>query len=97
MLVDDDGLPGAAGQVDVLDEQGYFIVVVQVGPELFRPGLSVRGLDGHLPGLALEGGQRVQVLLIGVDEVASAGHRGVVLIEVAVVAAGITVSRLQDG
>ena len=97
MLVDDHSVALAAGQIDGLHEQGHLVVGVQVGPDLVGKGLSGHIAHGDLAGLTLEGGQGIQILLIGVDEVAGAGDGGIVLIEETVVAVGIAVGGLQDG
>ena len=73
MFVDDDGVGLAGGKVDGADKEGDLVVGVQVGPQLLGPALGVGGADDHLAGFTLEGGQGVQILLVGVDEVAKDG------------------------
>ena len=97
VLVDDPGVPLAGGQVHILDEQGDLVVLIQAGPQLVGQGLGVGGGDGHLPGLALKGGEGIQILLIGVDEAALAGLGVVIAEEIAAAAGGVAVVALQDG
>ena len=72
MFVDNDVLALAAAQVDVFHIQGHLVVRVQVGPDFLRQRGGIGSGDGHLAGLTLEGGQGIQILLIGVDEVTGA-------------------------
>ena len=97
MLVEDDGLTLPGGQVDILHKQGHLVVLIQAGPHLTGQGLSVRGGDRHPAGLPLKGRERFGILLVGVDEAALPSQGGVVLIEVAVAAGGVTVGGFQDG
>lgn len=69
----------------------------RAGPQLVGQGLGVGGGDGHLPGLALKGGEGIQILLIGVDEAALAGLGVVIAEEIAAAAGGVAVVALQDG
>ena len=65
-------------------------------PTAHRPGTPVRERQSRAHRLALKGGQGVQIFLVGVDKAALAGQGSVVLVEVAVVAAGVAVGALQD-
>ena len=97
MFVDDALFGVAALQIDVADEEGDLVVLVQRQPDVIGKGLGVRGVDDHLAGLTLKGGEGIQVLLIGVDKVTLAGQRVLVAEELAAAGGGIALGALQNG
>ena len=68
-LVLDDLGGCAGGQIDIADEKGDFVVLVEAFPQLPGQGGGVRGGYRYLTGLTLERGKGVPVFLIRVDEI----------------------------
>ena len=97
MLIFDRGVGLPGGQVDGAHEKRDLVVGIEAVPETIRKGGG--GLIAQLygPGFSLKGGERVAVGLVSTDKVALAGNRGVILIEKAPAAGGVSIRRFQNG
>ena len=96
MFIFNDCLGLAGLEVDDADKEGDLIVGIQMAPQHFCQFLCIAvDLDGT--GLALKGRQRIEVLLIGVDEMTHTGLGIVVFVEETLVAVGVAVQTLEDG
>ena len=71
VFVDDAGVGLAGGQIDIAHEQADLVLGIQIVPDVVGQFVDAVG-DEDLLRLTFEGGQRIAVLLVGVDEVADA-------------------------
>ena len=87
------GLVLAGCDVDVAHEQGYFIFLIQAGPQHLGEGFHIIGNLYQL-GLTLEAGQGIAVMHIGVDEMTLAVKGSLICKGVAHAGSAVTVVAL---